>query len=178
MKNFFIMTILILFIFSNSSCSNENKINETNIDDEQGLESHMSGKTTPSITIKNQDEIEGYSLNNFTEDLKSKNLEFEINDGESYFISAPVKVISINDENLEVYMFNDIESMEKSASGISQDGCSNGELRVSWSSMPHFYKKDTIIVQYIGENDVIQDILDDFLGNQFAGNSEDLVTVP
>ena len=55
---------------------------------------------------------------------------------------------------------------------IDGGGCSyygKNAVDVSWVSLPHFYKKGSIIVQYDGENNYIISDLDAILDAQFAG---------
>jgi len=42
-------------------------------------------------------------------------------------------------------------------------------MKVDWVSFPHFYKKGSIIVQYIGEDEKMISDLKDIFGDQFAG---------
>ena len=63
--------------------------------------------------------------------------------------------------------------MENEVKYIDSDGSgySNGfkSVEVSWSSPPHFYKRWSIIVQYVGKNEKIISDLKNILGEQFAG---------
>lgn len=62
--------------------------------------------------------------------------------------------------------------MENNAKYISLDGSSfcNGKesLEIDWISKPHFYKKESIIVNYVGEDEKILDDLKDIFGTQFT----------
>ena len=55
--------------------------------------------------------------------------------------------------------------MKKDAKKIDSHGSSymNGSkvVKVNWISFPHFYKKDNIIIQYVGEDDNIYSDLED-----------------
>ena len=42
-------------------------------------------------------------------------------------------------------------------------------MEIEWVSKPHFYKKGSIIVNYVGEDEKILDDLKDIFGTQFAG---------
>ena len=62
--------------------------------------------------------------------------------------------------------------MEEDASYIHEGGTSyNGEnaAEISWVSYPHFFKKDNIIVLYVGENLETINALEEIIGLQFAG---------
>lgn len=63
--------------------------------------------------------------------------------------------------------------MEKDASYVSPDGFSYKtgfkNVSISWISKPHFFKRDNIIVLYVGEDKDIINHLENLLGKQFAG---------
>ncbi len=40
---------------------------------------------------------------------------------------------------------------------------------VGWVAPPHFYKKEKLIVLYVGDDNNVLDILEGVLGTQFAG---------
>ena len=69
------------------------------------------------------------------------------------------------------YYNYEIKDAEKDFLPTTSCGYSNGSksINVSWVSLPHFYKKGSIIVQYVGENKNIISDLNDILGEQFAG---------
>jgi hypothetical protein len=58
--------------------------------------------------------------------------------------------------------------MEKEESNIHEDG-NIGSASISYASIPHYFKKGKIIVQYVGENEEILKSLEQIMGNQFAG---------
>ena len=63
-------------------------------------------------------------------------------------------------------MEQDAERIDVGGSSYETEGRG---INVSWISLPHFFKKGNIIVQYIGENKVIISDLTDILGEEFAG---------
>ena len=79
----------------------------------------------------------------------------------------------INDKVIDIYIFSNDNKMENEASHIDSDGggYKNGSkvVKVGWGSDPHFYKKGSIIVLYIGEDKEIISNLRDILGEEFAG---------
>lgn len=102
--------------------------------------------------------------------IKSRGLlvdEIEIIDDS--FFSVPIKVISVSGIDLQVYEFNTKSDMETSMKIVSSDGTEIGLSIIRWMDVPHFYSQDQIIVQYIGQNPEILNLLDSLLGKQFAG---------
>ncbi len=113
-----------------------------------------------------------YNLEKFEDALKDKGYNFEIKDVQKNFLPTTRKRILIKDEALDIYIFKNTKKMESEASNIDSGGCSyygRNAVDVSWVSFPHFYKKGSLIVQYVGENENIISDLEDILGEQFAG---------
>lgn len=102
--------------------------------------------------------------------IKSRGIlvnEIEILDDS--FFSVPIKVISVGGIDLQVYEFNTKSDMETAMRIVSSDGTEIGLSIIRWMDVPHFYSQDQIIVQYIGQNPEILNLLDSLLGKQFAG---------
>jgi len=83
--------------------------------------------------------------------------------------------------NIRIYSYNSNSQMEKAAAGLDKGGCSftyqNSDgamtgMDIEWVSYPHFFKQGSIIVQYIGKDEKIIQMLNMILGNQFAGYSD------
>lgn len=79
-------------------------------------------------------------------------------------------------ENISVYLYESPRKMEQDASYIDEGGSgyTNGRksVEISWVSYPHFYKKDNIIVLYVGEDPDLITALEDIMGEQFVGYRE------
>ena len=82
-------------------------------------------------------------------------------------------IILVNGERVQVMDFGDAAALEAQAAGISPTGSSiatNGQASmVLWVAPPHFFRTDTAIVLYVGENLDVIDVLTSVLGHQFAG---------
>lgn len=91
----------------------------------------------------------------------------------SSYLSVSRKPVMIGDEIISVYQYDSIEDMEKDAAYIDQGGCSistpEKQIQISWSSFPHFFKKGTLIINYVGENEEILNLLNESYGPEFAG---------
>jgi hypothetical protein len=114
-----------------------------------------------------------FGIEQFQKQLGIKGYNYEIQDSNWNLIQTAGKQIIIGEDNLTIYLFNSNENMEKEAKNIDKlgEGYDNGSssLGVDWVSLPHFFKKGRIIVQYIGVNEKIISDLKDILGEQFAG---------
>lgn len=119
---------------------------------------------------------ETFGIEEFENAMKDKGYDYEIKDAEQDFLQAPRKRMIIDKTAIDIYLFRSSKKLEKEAGYISGDGCSytNGSksLMVSWVSFPHFYKKGSLIVQYVGEDEKIISDLTDIFGEQFAGYTQ------
>lgn len=88
---------------------------------------------------------------------------------ESSSFSIPIKVISVGGSDIQVYEFQSESDAQESSLMISEDGTEIGTSIIRWIDTPHFYTKGKIIVLYVGQNPEITNLLESFLGTQFAG---------
>lgn len=110
----------------------------------------------------------------FITKLKEQNFKVEVEDVEEDILQGQRKWLTINEEeHIAVYLYESREKMEEDASYIDSGGTSynNGKnsVKISWASLPHFYKKDNMIVLYVGQNTDLTNALEQILGAQFAG---------
>lgn len=117
-----------------------------------------------------------YSIKQFENAMNDKGYKFEIKDVEQDFLPTERKRMMIDNKAIDIYLFSNDKDMENEASRIDIGGStySNGykSVKVRWVSFPHFYKKGSLIVQYIGEDKKIISDLKDILGEQFAGDKQ------
>jgi len=90
------------------------------------------------------------------------------------FLSQEVKRIIVGDYLLGIVEYESEELMEYDASYISEDGSTFwipgvSATHVEWISKPSFFKKDRIIVYFVGEDETIITFLSEILGKKFAG---------
>lgn len=114
-----------------------------------------------------------FSIEDFKKAIGEEGYSFEIQDAEDDFLQTTRKRMIIQDIEIDMYLFNSDKDMEKEAAYIDDSGCgyNNGSiiLKVSWISTPHFYKKGSLIVQYVGEDQNMISSLEEILDQQFAG---------
>jgi hypothetical protein len=113
---------------------------------------------------------EVYSYASFIEAFEKKNISLEvveILEDSSFSVSAIV--LSVNGENIQTYEFSSADEAQEASLLVSEDGTEIGTSIIRWMDEPHFYTQGKIIVQYIGHNPEIMNLLDSFLGKQFAG---------
>jgi len=114
-----------------------------------------------------------YELEDFEIAIKDKGYVYEMEDAKQDFLPTARKRMIFNHEVIDIYIFENDQKMGKEANYIDSSGCGyeNGStaINVSWVSYPHFYKKGSLIIQYIGEDENLISDLEDILGEQFVG---------
>ena len=83
--------------------------------------------------------------------------------------SVPIKVISIGGADVQVFEFANESDANTASLTISKDGTEIGTSIIRWIDTPHFYTNGKLIVLYVGHNPEIMNLLESFLGKQFAG---------
>lgn len=114
------------------------------------------------------------AYNDLITNFKERSYNIIEEDVEKHILQGQQKRLTINEkENIYVYIYESNEKMEEDASYIDEGGTSynNGvnEAKISWVSLPHFFKRDNIIVLYVGEDLKIIEALKEIVGLQFAG---------
>ncbi len=85
------------------------------------------------------------------------------------FFSVGGTIILVDGERVQVMDYRDPGDLEDEAALISPDGSSIGTTMVSWVAAPHFFRNETAIVLYVGEDPKVIEALTSVLGPQFAG---------
>ena len=109
------------------------------------------------------------AFNELVTELKNRGYTIEINDNENSMLpGAESKVLAIHqNEVISVFIYENRELMEKNSEDVSNNSGFYG-----WISEPHFYKKENIIVLYVGENVEIVNNLNQIIGVQIVGYLE------
>jgi len=88
-------------------------------------------------------------------------------------LSVASKTLAIGNENIGVFEYGSKALMEKDAAYIDEGGylflVPGKETTHAWLLPPHFFKKGTLIVGYIGNDQQILNFLNKTLGPEFAG---------
>lgn len=109
--------------------------------------------------------------------LKAQGFAVDIDKVDKSILKGDRTWLTLNGEgNISIYLYRNNAQMEKDAANLDAGGTTYkdglNEMKISWVSLPHFYKKDNIIVNYVGEDKTIIDVLETIVGPQFAGYSE------
>lgn len=85
------------------------------------------------------------------------------------FFEPMAQVVEVNGERLQIFEFADEEAALAAAETVSENGTSVGPTMLTWQDTPHFYRVDRLIVLYVGSDAGALDLLQEVLGEQFAG---------
>lgn len=112
----------------------------------------------------------GSQTNTFISDLKGTGAEV-VTGGtvEQPYFSVAARILKVNGEEVQVFEYPYASTANTQASRVSDTGSSIGTSMISWPNTPHFFKKNGLIVLYVGRNQSILDALKKVLGEQFAG---------
>ena len=121
-----------------------------------------ASKPEAARTLKDLDSLVGA--------LKARGLSVGRADGVSQpFFSVEGRALTVDGENVQVFQYPTAEAARKEAARVSPDGSGVGTSMMSWVGPPHFYRKDNLIVIYVGDNSKVTGALRSSLGTQFAG---------
>jgi len=85
------------------------------------------------------------------------------------FFSIPGRMIKVHGEDVQVFQYANAAAAAAEAAPISRDGRTVGTRKVHWIGSPHFFKKEKLLVLYVGDNAKVLGSLEAALGQQFAG---------
>ena len=88
---------------------------------------------------------------------------------EQPFLSVSGKMINIRGEDVQVFQYSSAVAMEAQAARISRNGMTVETRKIHWLGPPHFFKKEKLLVLYIGDESETLKALKAALGRQFAG---------
>lgn len=112
-----------------------------------------------------------FGFKEFKKELDALKVEYKvlnITNQDDFFSISPI-VMEIKGKRIYLYDFKNEKAMEKEAEKVDSGGCSIGNFKISWVSTPHFFKKGSIILQYIGNDKAMVNTFKQIMGTQFAG---------
>ena len=84
------------------------------------------------------------------------------------FFQVQAQVVEVNTGTVNVFEYPDAAAARQDAAKVSLDGSTVGNTKILWIGPPHFYRKDRIIVIYVGHEVTVTKPLDTVLGIPFA----------
>jgi len=126
-----------------------------------------SQPATPSTETQG-DPVEDFA--SLVDSLQNAGATVETGDPiEQAFFTVKGQIVKVNGADVQVFEYENAEKLESEASQVASDGGSTGTTMVTWVATPHFFKAGRILVLYIGDDQVVLDLLKGALGVQFAG---------
>lgn len=90
---------------------------------------------------------------------------------EQPFFTVPARVYIVGGEDVQIYEFATAAEAERAAATVGATGSTIGTSSMSWMAPPHFFRKDNLIVNYLGSSEATLRELERLLGKQFAGHA-------
>lgn len=88
---------------------------------------------------------------------------------EQPFFSVSGEAITVDGEHVQVFAYDSAGAADAEAALVSPDGRTVGSSKPHWIASPHFFKKDRLLVLYLGDNGAVLKRLEAALGRPFAG---------
>ena len=85
------------------------------------------------------------------------------------FFSANGQVVSINGNEVQLFVYDDEATAKSEAGQVSPEGTAVGPNIMMWMATPHFYRSASTIALYIGDDETTLALLEKVFGSQFAG---------
>jgi hypothetical protein len=85
------------------------------------------------------------------------------------FFSRPGRVLRVEGEDIQVFEYDTPSAASADAARVSADGGTVGTTHIDWIAPPHFFRRDRVIVLYVGQGAAVRAALESALGPQFAG---------
>lgn len=95
-------------------------------------------------------------------------------------IGTPYTYTTEDGAQIGVFVYEDADAAQADAACVSADGSGYDQestdgtgynVRTSWADAPHFYRKDNVILRYIGSDADVLTALEAVCGAQFAGSA-------
>lgn len=129
----------------------------------------ITGDSTTGKVVENYNDnkkVSDYNLENLKKDIEGKGYKVEIWAKDKDFFDAPKFEVKINDNKISVYDYEEISTLEKDMSGITENGLVVSGTKVKWIKAPHYYKKGELLVIYDGDNNEVISVLNETMGNE------------
>ena len=84
------------------------------------------------------------------------------------FFTVNAQGVVVNGADVRVFVYPNTTRADSDASKVSPTGTPIGQSQISWMDIPHFYKRDRLIVLYVGQSVDVMKPLEAVLGPPFA----------
>lgn len=77
--------------------------------------------------------------------------------------------LNISGQSIQVFDYPEKKQADYFINQIDSGGYNIGKGQVYWKGLPHFFRKNNLLVLYVGNNTETLQVLNSVLGEQFAG---------
>lgn len=119
---------------------------------------------------RSADSDRGQSIAALTDALRKSGLEVrDAGRVRQPFFVAPAHVFIVDGDDLQIYELGTTAEAETAVATVSADGMTIGTTKMHWLAPPHFFRRDRLVVNYLGTSAKILGELERILGPQVAG---------
>jgi hypothetical protein len=86
------------------------------------------------------------------------------------FFSVDSDLLGVQGDDVHVFEYRSAPEAERDSAAVSPTGTPIGQSQISWMDTPHFYKRDRLIVLYVGHTAEVLASLRAAMGPPFAGD--------
>src|SRR5439155_24100396 len=84
------------------------------------------------------------------------------------FFSVNAQIIQVNGADVQVFEYPSATRADSDSAKVSPTGSPIGQSQISWMDTPNFYKRDRLVVLYVGHSVDVMKPLEAILGPPFA----------
>ncbi|TKB78602.1 MAG: hypothetical protein E8D45_04305 [Nitrospira sp.] len=85
------------------------------------------------------------------------------------FMSIQGLFLGIDGNDVQTFEYASETAAKTEAGKIAPDGSTVGDTRIAWVEPPHFFRKEKLLVLYVGVDRKVRESLEFMLGPQIAG---------
>lgn len=113
-----------------------------------------------------------FRVDAFVHELRGIGMTVEVTDRQTSqpFFTVPGRLIRVRGESVWAFEYPTLAAAGTDAALVYPDGSGIGTtVHIGWINTPHFYRRDYLIVLYVGVDRETMNGLERVLGPQFAG---------
>jgi hypothetical protein len=84
------------------------------------------------------------------------------------FFSVESELLGVQGDDVHVFEYRSAAEAEHDSAAVSPTGTPIGQSQISWMDTPHFYRRDRLIVLYVGHTAEVLASLRAIMGAPFA----------
>jgi hypothetical protein len=127
------------------------------------------GATRSPAEIASRETIR-FTLRQAIEELERSGLRIEVlEEVEQPFFTRKARILGVPGGQAQIYEFVTADEAERRARTVSRNGASIGPISPAWMAPPHYFRRASLVVIYLGSDARTRVALERVFGPQFAG---------